>query len=113
MEQSGNGRRSLIAALRRVMLFSVGSALILQEKTAEFAKQAIERGQEAQDEGKKLVQEMRSERKSKKPQRIDALDVRINNALKRLNVPTRQDLSELNRHITELAQRIDELKSGK
>ena len=56
------------------------------------------------------MQEMRAERKQKRPQSIDALDVRINNALERLNVPSQKDISELNQHITELAQRIDQLK---
>lgn len=110
MTESGNGRRSVLAALRKAMQFSVGSALILQERTEEFVKQAIERGQEAQEEGKNLVQEMRAERKRKQPQRIDALEVRINNALERLNVPTETDISALNHSVTELAKRIDELK---
>jgi polyhydroxyalkanoate synthesis regulator phasin len=111
MHRQRNGRRAALTALRQVMAFGVGSALIFQEKTEEFVKQALERGQEAQEEGKQLVQEMRAERKQKRPQSIDALDVRINNALERLNVPSQKDISELNRHITELAQRIDQLKS--
>jgi polyhydroxyalkanoate synthesis regulator phasin len=111
MTQLGNGRRSILKAVRRLMQFSVGSALILQEKAEEFVSQAIERGQEAQDEGKKLVQEMRAERKSKKPKRNNALDVRIDKALTRLNVPSQKDINGLNKNIAELAERIDELNS--
>jgi polyhydroxyalkanoate synthesis regulator phasin len=111
MHRKRNGRRVVLTALRRAMQFGVGSALVFQEKTEEFVKQAFERGQEAQEEGKQLVQEMRAERKQTRPQTIDALDVRINNALERLNVPSQKDISELNQHITELAQRIDQLIS--
>jgi len=111
MKRSGSRRRSLFSALRRGMLFSVGSALILREKTADFVAQAIERGQEVQDEGKKLVQEMRAERRVKTPQRIDTLDVRVTNTLKRLDVPTHQDIEQLDRHLAELARRIEELQS--
>lgn len=111
MHRNGGGRRAILTTLRRTMQFGVGSVLIFQEKTEQFVRQALERGQEAQEEGKKLVQEMRAERKQKRPQTIDALDVRINNALERLNVPSQKDISELNRHITELAQRIDQLRS--
>jgi polyhydroxyalkanoate synthesis regulator phasin len=111
MQRKRNGRRAVLTALRRAMQFGVGSALVFQEKTEEFVKQAFERGQEAQEEGKQLVQEMRAERKQTRPQTIDALDVRINNALERLNVPSQKDISELNQHITELAQRIDQLIS--
>ena len=111
MHRKHNGRRVVLSALRQAMQFGVGSALVVQEKTEEFIKQAFERGQEAQEEGKKLVQEMRAERKQKRPQSIDALDVRINNALERLNVPSHKDLNELNQQITKLAQRIDRLTS--
>ena len=111
MNQIGSRRRSLVSALRRGMLFSVGSALILREKTAEFVAQAIERGQEVQDEGTKMVQEMRAERRAKRPERIETEDVRITNTIRRLNVPTHEDIEQLNQHIAELAQRIEELQS--
>jgi polyhydroxyalkanoate synthesis regulator phasin len=111
MNQIGSRRRSLFSALRRGMLFSVGSALILREKTAEFVAQAIERGQEVQDEGKKMVQEMRAERRAKRPERIETEDVRITNTIRRLNVPTHEDIEQLNQHIAELARRIEELQS--
>jgi polyhydroxyalkanoate synthesis regulator phasin len=112
MKRSGNRRRSLFSALRQGMLFSVGSALILREKTADFVEQAIQRGQEVQDEGRKLVQEMRAERRAKTPHRIDTLDVRLTNTLKRLDVPTHQDIVQLDRHIAELSRRIEELQSS-
>jgi polyhydroxyalkanoate synthesis regulator phasin len=112
MDQSTRDRHSIVAPLRRMMLFSVGSMLIFQEKTAEFIEHAIERGQEAQEEGKKIVQEMRTERRKRRPETKDALDIRINNALKRLNVPSQKDIEELDRHITALAERIDDLKSA-
>ena len=111
MNQSGSRRRSLFSALRRGMLFSVGSALILREKTAEFVAQAIERGQKVQDEGRKLVQETRAEGRAKRPERIDPVDMHITNTIKRLNVPTHEDIDQLDRHIAELAQRIEELQS--
>ena len=110
MNPSGNRRRSILSTLRRAMQFSVGGLLILQEKTEEFVEQAIERGQAFQEEGKQLVQEMRADRKKRRPERVDALDIRVNEAFKRLNVPTRKDIEELNQHIANLAQHIDEMK---
>jgi polyhydroxyalkanoate synthesis regulator phasin len=112
MTGSDNGRRSIVSKMRRAMLFTVGSALLLREKAQEFVEQAIERGQEVQNEGRKLVQETRVQRKKQQPTRIDALDVRINNALERLNVPAQKDIEQLNQHITELSKKIDELKSS-
>jgi polyhydroxyalkanoate synthesis regulator phasin len=89
----------------------MGSALLLREKSQEFVNQAIERGQQIQEEGRKLVQERRAEQRVKRPTPVDPLDVRINNALKRLDVPTAQDIQELNEHIDELSRHIDKLES--
>jgi polyhydroxyalkanoate synthesis regulator phasin len=112
MKEFHGDRSSIVTALRRAMQFSVGSLLILQEKSDQFVQQAIERGQEAQEEGRKLVQEIRAEQKHKRPQRIDPLEVRINQALARLGVPSKQDVDELNRHIDELGKHLDELSSS-
>jgi polyhydroxyalkanoate synthesis regulator phasin len=112
-EPAHDVRCSIVTALRWATLFGVGSLLILQERTSDFVRQAVERGKEAEDEGKKLVQEMRAERKKREPQRIDALDIRISAALKRLNIPTQEEIRELSQQITELSKHIDALKAAR
>jgi polyhydroxyalkanoate synthesis regulator phasin len=112
MTESSSSRSTIVAALRWALALGIGSALVLQEKTKEFAKQAIERGQEAQEEGKKLVQEMREEKRHKHKKRTRALDTQINAALERLNVPTETDIRELNQKVAELSERIDKLHAA-
>lgn len=102
MNQSGSCRLTVASLLRHTLQFAVGSALILQEKTLAFTQEAFERGKEAQDQGRKLVQEMRAER-------AEPREINVDFALDRLNVPTRSDIQELHQRITELTQRIDEL----
>jgi len=111
MERSKKIRRLVSSALRRKMLFSVGSALILHEKAQEFVEHAIERGQEAQKEGKKLVEEMRSHkmRSKNKPHKLDS---HISGALERLDVASQKDVEELNQHVAALSKRVDELQAG-
>ncbi len=113
MDARSNARKSVLTALRQTMLFSIGSALVLREKAKEFAEQAIARGQEIEDEGKTLVQEMRAEKRQKQPERIDALEVRIRNAVKRLDIPTQKDVDQLDQHVNALSKRIDELRSAR
>ncbi len=112
MTESGNDRFTVVSALRWAMLFGVGSVLVLREKTREFVEQAIEKGQEAEKEGKKLVQEMLAEKRQKDKEREDTLDARINAALERRNVPTETEIRELNQKIIELSEHIDELKAA-
>jgi polyhydroxyalkanoate synthesis regulator phasin len=78
--------------------------IIFQEEMAQFVERAIERGQEAQDEGKKLIQEMQSRQRKEDP--------KIKDALERLDVPSQKDIEDLNQNIAALAQRIDEVKSA-
>jgi polyhydroxyalkanoate synthesis regulator phasin len=109
MNQSGSFRLTLTSLLRHTLEFAVGSALILQEKTQAFTEEAFKRGKEAQDQGRKLVQEIRAERAQRTLEHAGPREFNIDFALDRLNVPTRADIQELNQRITELTQRIDEL----
>jgi len=109
MDQSGSCRLMVASLLRHALLFAVGSALVLQENTQAFTQEAFERGKEAQDQGRKLVQEMRAERAQRSPKRVELPDISMDFALDRLSMPTHNDIQELNRRITELTQRIDEL----
>jgi polyhydroxyalkanoate synthesis regulator phasin len=111
MSQSANVRRSIASALRWAMLFGVGSALVLQEKTQEFVSQAIEKGQAAQSEGKALVQEMRADKEQKTTSSANQVDTQINATLERFNVPSPAEVRELDQKISELSVRIDELGS--
>jgi polyhydroxyalkanoate synthesis regulator phasin len=112
MNQSGNLRLTVASLLRHTLEFAAGSALILQEKTQAFSQEAFERGKEAQDQGRKLVQEMRAERKQRTLERAEPRELNIDFALDRLSVPTRADIQELNQRITELTHRIDELQEA-
>lgn len=106
------GRGIAVSALRRAMLFSVGSVLVLQERTEEFVKQAMEKGQAAEDEGKQMVQKMRANRARKETKPTDSRDAPIDTSLERLNIPTEAEIRELNRKITELTESIDELTAA-
>jgi len=111
MSRKVERRHFLSTALRRGMYLSVGSMLILREKVSEFVEQAIERGQEVETEGKKLVQERRAQRRAEpQPTRVN---VHVDRALERRNLPSRQDIEELENQIARLAQHVDELEANR
>lgn len=105
--------RSALTAMRRGLWFGVGSILITRDKISAFVQEAMARGQEVEQEGKALVQERRGQPKRERHRRIDVLDVQIDNALKRLGVPSHQDLDALEQQIARLTESIDRLGTGR
>jgi polyhydroxyalkanoate synthesis regulator phasin len=111
MPVTANARGAIVGALRWGMSFSIGSALLVKEKTEEFVSEAVDRGQKAQQEGKMLVRQMRADKpKQRQKQSVDPLEARVNVTLDRLNIPTEKEIRELNQQVAELSARIDELQ---
>jgi polyhydroxyalkanoate synthesis regulator phasin len=111
MPVSVNPRRSIVRALRWGMLFTVGSLLVVKERTEDFVNEAFEKGQKAQQEGKTLVQAMRAEKPRQQKVETDPLQSRVNVTLERLNVPTETEIHELNQQIDLLSARIEALQA--
>jgi polyhydroxyalkanoate synthesis regulator phasin len=111
MPVSVNPRRPIARALRWGMLFTVGSLLVVKERTEEFVNEALEKGQKAQQEGKTLVQTMRAEKPRQREPETDPLESRVNLTLERLNVPTGTEIHELNQQIDRLSARIETLQA--
>jgi len=99
--------------LRKVLLASVGAMALATDEAEELINRLVERGQIAQEEGRKLAQEMMAksrERMETSREKIEAsLDARIEKALERLNVPTKAEIESLSKSIDELGEKIDKL----
>ncbi len=99
--------------LRKVLLASVGAMALATDEAEELINRLVERGQIAQEEGRKLAQEMMAksrERMETSREKIEAsLDARIEKALERLNVPTKAEIESLSKSIDELSKKIDKL----
>lgn len=97
----------LFQLLRKIVLAGVGAMALATDEGEELINRLVERGQIAQEEGRKLVQEMRA----KGQESFGAsLDARIEKALDRLNVPTKKEVEELSKSIEALSKKIDALK---
>lgn len=99
--------------LRKVLLASVGAMALATDEAEELISRLVERGQIAQEEGRKLAQEMmaksRQRMETSREKMEVAFDARIEKALERLNVPTKADIESLNKSIDELSKKIDKL----
>ena len=116
-EKVDEGRRAFVETARKVLLASVGAVAVAQEELESFVNRLIERGEIAEKDGRKMLDDIRSRRgeaqkkaedQAKKAQ--SQVDKRIEDVLERLNVPTKSDIEKLSQKITRLSKKVDDLK---
>ena len=107
---------TLLSGLRRVLLAGVGAMALAQEEVEDFVNKLIERGEIAEKDGRKLVNDIMERRKSKSQESTQRLEEeverRMENLLNRMNVPSKSDIEKLNAKITELSKKVDTLKKS-
>lgn len=109
-EELAEARNSLFSGLRRVLMAGIGAVSLAQEEIDEFIDKLVDRGEIAEKDGRKLIDEIKERRRQKTKDAEEALDGRIERLLDRMNVPTKSDIEKLNAKITMLAEKVDALK---
>jgi polyhydroxyalkanoate synthesis regulator phasin len=99
----------LLAPLRKVLLASIGAVAVAQEEAEDLINKLVERGEIAREEGSKLMQDMMAKRREKVEARFDT---RVEAALHKMNVPTKNDLKAVERKLDELNRKLDKLAKG-
>jgi polyhydroxyalkanoate synthesis regulator phasin len=101
---------SLIDATRRLMLASIGAVALAQDELQNFVERLVERGQIAEEDGKRLLRDVMERRRDQGRRAEEELERRLQTVLSTMNVPTRADIETLSAKITELSRKVDELK---
>lgn len=116
----------MVASVRRVLMAGVGVVVLTKEEVEDFVAKLIERGEIAEQDGRRLVRDVLHRRRDEAEVMADKvqeetekqltraesmLDQRIESILGRLNVPTKGDIDQLSAKITLLAEKVDALKN--
>jgi poly(hydroxyalkanoate) granule-associated protein len=96
--------------LRKVLLATIGAAVIAQEEIEALVNRLVERGEIAEKDGKKLMHEMMEKRKSKTIKVEEDISKNLESVLDRMSIPSKADVEALSQKITALSKKIDELK---
>ncbi len=112
IDPADEGRKPILEAARNVLLAGIGAVSLAQNEMEDFVNRLIERGEIAEKDGRKLMEDINQRRKSRMKKIEDRFETRINRILERLDIPTRADVDRLNDHIAELNRKIDELKTN-
>lgn len=91
----------------------LGIVVLTQEEIEHLFERFVERGEEAEKEGRKMLNEMMEQRKKQAEEKVngaqDELETSIERVLHRMNVPTKADITNLNKKVTALTKKVDEL----
>lgn len=103
---------SILESLRRVLLASVGVVALTIEEIRELVDKLVERGEIAEQEGKKLVIEIKEKRKKKTDEAEDLASSRMGEMMDKMDIPTKSDIDALSAKIATLSKKVDELKKA-
>ena len=103
---------SILESLRRVLLASIGVVALTIEEMGELVDKLVERGEIAEQEGKKLVSEIKEKRKKKTGEAEDVASTRMHEMMDKMDIPTKSDIDALSAKIATLSKKVDELKKA-
>ena len=103
---------SILESLRRVLLASVGVVALTIEEMGELVDKLVERGEIAEQEGKKLVSEIKEKRIKKTGEAEDVASTRMREMMDKMDIPTKSDIDALSAKIATLSKKVDELKKA-
>ena len=101
---------SILESLRRVLLASVGVVALTVEEMGDLVDKLVERGEIAEQEGKKLVSEIKEKRQKKTGETEDVASTRMHEMMDKMDIPTKSDIDALGAKITTLSKKVDEIK---
>jgi poly(hydroxyalkanoate) granule-associated protein len=108
-----SGHNPMLEMARKVLLASIGVVALTQEEVEKFVNKLIERGEIAEKDGRKLIKDVMEKRKKKvsevQVEAEDELDKRMEEVLGRMNIASKSDIDSLNRKLTTLSKKLDDL----
>jgi poly(hydroxyalkanoate) granule-associated protein len=109
-EPKDENQTQMFGLLRHMSLAMIGAVVIVEEEIEAIVNRMIERGEIAEKDGKKLVQEAMDKRKGRTQKLDEQIKKNMEAVLERINIPTKADVEDLSQKINELSTKIDELK---
>jgi poly(hydroxyalkanoate) granule-associated protein len=98
--------------VRKLVLASIGAVATAQEELENLISKLVERGELAEIEGKKLLNELKEKRKKRTTKAEEAINKQVEDLMTSMNVPTKDDIDALGKKINDLSKKVDELKKA-
>ena len=99
----------MIELIKKAMLTGLGVASLTKEKIEEIGRDFIDQGKLSQQEGEKLMEDLRVRVEESKEEIKKQIEERVEEVLKKMNLVRSSELDDLKRQIKEL----QDAKAGK
>ena len=108
-EAEDDGNR-LFNFAHNLLWVGLGIAAITQEGVERLVDKLVERGELAEQDGRKLLEDLKERRKKRTDAVEEELDKRLEQTLTRLNVPSKSDIDNLSAQISKLTKQVEKLQ---
>ncbi len=105
-------RGTLYEAARKVLMAGIGAVALAQDEAENFVNKLVERGELAEKDARKLLDEVSKKRKETTKKTEGEVEKRLESILSRMNVPTKSDIQALSEKISALTAKVEELKKN-
>ena len=99
----------MLEILKKTVLTGIGLAALTGEKIEELARDLAKAGNLSEREGRELVTELLKKSEQARKDLEKQVDQMVARGLKKLDIPTRQEVSRLERKIAKLEKQLQEL----
>lgn len=111
IEVETNGdRNEVFEGVRKIVLAGIGGVALAQDEIAKFLNKMVERGEIAEKDARKLLDEARKKQKETSKKSQEQVENRFEDVLARMNVPSKSDIDALSEKITRLTEKVDQLQ---
>ena len=105
-------RSMVYETLRKLLLAGLGTVVVAQDEMEHFIEKMVEKGEIAEKDARKLIKDVVDRRREGAKKAEAEIDKRVEEALNRMNIPTKADIEALSNKITTLTKKVEELKKS-
>ena len=98
---------------RKLLLAGIGAAVLTKERIEGIVRELIKQGEISKEEGIKLVKEVLQKGEEMQKTLETKIELGINKAMERLNIPTRKEIQELREKLEKLIKKVEGITKKK
>ncbi len=106
-------KNRLFELTRKVVLASVGAVGLAQDELENFVNRLVKRGEIAEKDARKLLKEADDKRRKNSRGLDKRVEKQLDKVMDRMNIPSKKDIDTLSIKISELSEKVEDLKKEK